>query len=129
MSRSLQPVLQATVGNGLSFDPFAFCQNGWTASTVDVCWGKIVDALVVAAVVIVVDKGGNLSFEITGQEIVFQQDAVFEGLVPALNLALGHWVIGCAVQVLDVAGTEPFGQIAGDVAGTIVGQEPWALHR
>ena len=37
-------------------------------------------------------------------------------------------MIGCAAQVLDVAGSEPFGQIAGDVAGTIVGQEPWVLH-
>ena len=78
--------------------------------------------------VIVVDKGRNLSLEIAGQELVFQQDAVFEGLAPALDLALGHWMIGCAAQVLDVAGTEPFGQIAGDVAGTVVGQEPWALH-
>jgi hypothetical protein len=76
---------------------------------VDVGWGKIVDAFVVTAVVIVVDKGGNLSFEIAGQKIVFQQDAVFEGLVSALNLALGHWMIGCAVQVLNVAGTKPFG--------------------
>jgi hypothetical protein len=83
ISSGLQPVLQATVGNGLSFDPFSFCQNGWTAPEVDVCRGKIVDAFVVAAMVIVVDEGGNLSFEIARQEIVFQQDAIFEGLVPA----------------------------------------------
>jgi hypothetical protein len=80
ISGGLQVMLQSTVGNGLSFDPFSFCQNGWTAPAVDVGWGKIVDAFVVAAVVIVVDKGRNLSFEIAGQEIVFQQDAVFEGL-------------------------------------------------
>ena len=61
-------MLQATVANGLSFDSFSFCQNDWTVPAVDVCWGKIVDALVVAAVVRVVDKGGNLSFEVAGQE-------------------------------------------------------------
>jgi hypothetical protein len=47
ISSGLQPVLQATIGNGLSFDPFSFCQNGWTAPAVDVCWGKIADAFVV----------------------------------------------------------------------------------
>src|SRR5262245_21009224 len=50
------------------------------------------------------------------------------GRWPALNLALGHGMIGCTAQVLDVAGTEPFGQIAGVVAGTVVGQEPRALQ-
>jgi hypothetical protein len=56
ISGDLQPVLQATVGNGLSFDPFAFCQNGWAAPAVDVGWGKIANAFMIAAVVIVVDK-------------------------------------------------------------------------
>jgi len=31
-SGGVQLVLQAAVGNGLSFDPFSFCQNGWAAS-------------------------------------------------------------------------------------------------
>ena len=60
---------------------------------VDVGWGEIVDAFVVTAVVVVVDERGDLCFEITRQEIVFQQNAVLEGLVPALDLALGHWMI------------------------------------
>ena len=55
-SGSLQPVAQATVGDGLSFDPFSFCQDGWPAPVVDVGGGKIVDALVVAAVVVVSTK-------------------------------------------------------------------------
>src|SRR5205823_480466 len=41
-------MLQAAVGNSLSFDPFPFCQNGWTASAIDIGWGEIVGALVTA---------------------------------------------------------------------------------
>ena len=72
ISGSLQPVAQATVGDGLSFDPFSFCQDGWPAPEVDVGGGKIVDALVLASVIVVVDEGGDLGFEIAGQEVIFQ---------------------------------------------------------
>ena len=82
-------VLQAALSNGLSFDPFSFGQNGWPASQIDVGRGKIIDALVVAVVVVVIDKGGDLIFKIAGQEVVFQQDAVFQRLMPALDPALG----------------------------------------
>jgi len=51
ISGSLQAVAQATIGNGLSFDPFSFCQDGWAPPEVDVGGGEIVDALVVAAVI------------------------------------------------------------------------------
>ena len=47
MSGGLQVILQAPVGNGLSFDPLS-------------------------------------------QEVIFQQDAVLERLVPTLDLALRH---------------------------------------
>ena len=39
----------------------------------------------VAVVVIVGDEGRDLGFEMAGQEVIFQQDAVLEGLVPALS--------------------------------------------
>jgi hypothetical protein len=58
-----QLVLQATACDGLSFDPFSFCQDGGPASEVDVGRGKIVDALVVAAVIVVGDEGVDLGFE------------------------------------------------------------------
>ena len=77
MSGRLQAVLQATVGNGLSFDPLSFGQDSRVASAVDVGGGEIVDAFVVSVVVVVVDEGGNLRFEIARQEVIFQQDAVF----------------------------------------------------
>ena len=92
-------MLQASVVNGLSLDPLSFCQDIGAAPKVDVGWGEIVDALVVTAAIVVVDEGGDLGFEIAREEVVFQQDEVLEGLVPALDLALGHWMIGRRADV------------------------------
>jgi hypothetical protein len=61
-----------------------------------------------------VDEGSDLGFQIAREEEVFQRDAVLEGLVPALDLALGHRMIGRAAQVFDLAIGEPSGEIAGE---------------
>src|SRR5437588_277431 len=45
--------------------------------------------------------------------------------MPALDLALGHRMIRGATHVLDLAVLEPFGQLAGDVARSVVGQQAW----
>ena len=105
----------------MSLDPLSLCQDGRAPPEVDVGWGEIVDALVVTAAVVVVDKGGDLGFEIAREEVVFQQDAVLEGLMPAFDFALGHRMIGRAAKVFDIAVVEPFGEVAGDIAGTVVG--------
>ena len=81
-------MLQAAVGDGLSFDPFSFCQDGATPPAVDVGRGEIVDALVVSAVVVVGNEGFDLGFEIAGQEVIFQQDAVW------CQRSILPWVIG-----------------------------------
>jgi hypothetical protein len=101
-------MLPASVGDGLSLDPLSFCEDAGAAPEVDVGWGEIVDALVVTAAVVVVDESGYLGFEIARKEVVFQQDAVLEGLVPTLDLALGHWMIGRAAQAFDLAVGEPW---------------------
>ena len=93
------------------------------APEVDVGGGEIIDALVIAPVIVVGDEGRDLGLQIAGQEVIFQQDAVLEGLVPTLDLALGHRMIGRATQALDVAGAEPLGEVTRDIAGTVVGQE------
>ena len=61
---------QPTSLDGFAFDPFSFQQDGLTASEVDVGRGKIVDALVIAPVVVVCDERIDLGFEVTGQIIV-----------------------------------------------------------
>jgi hypothetical protein len=46
---------------------------------------------VVSVVVVDVDESRNLRVESAGQEVIFQQDAAFEGLMPTLDLP---WIIG-----------------------------------
>ena len=43
----------------------------------------------VSLVVVVIDKPTDLALQITGQEVVFQEDAVLQGLMPSLDLSLG----------------------------------------
>ena len=94
-----------------------------TAPEVDVGRGEIVDALVIAPVVVVGDECIDLSFEIAGQIIVLEQDAVLERLMPALDFALGLGMEGSATNVPDAAILEPFRQIAGDVRAPVVAQQ------
>jgi hypothetical protein len=49
----------------------------------------------VTLVVVMIDEGADLVFEIARQIVVLQQDAVLQGLVPTFDLALGLRVIRC----------------------------------
>ncbi len=122
-------VQQAAIGNCLSFDPFSFDQNGLALPEVDVSWRQIVDALVIAQMIVVSDEGLDLSFEIARQVIVLEQDTVLERLMPALDLALGHRMIRRATDVPDILAIEPFGQVCRDVAGAVVGEKRTANSR
>ena len=77
-------------------------------------------ALVIALVIIVLDKRGNLCFEIAGQIIVLQQNSVFERLVPALDLSLSLRMIWRAAHMAHVLTAKPKSQFSGDIAGPIV---------
>ena len=81
-------MLQGPVFDGLSFDPFCLQQDGLAASEVDVGGSEIVEALI-ATMVVALDEGGYLPFEIIRQEVVLEQDAVLQRLMPALDFALG----------------------------------------
>ena len=74
----------------------------------------------IAPVVVVLDKCGDLSFKVAGQVIVLQQNAVLERLVPALDLSLGLWVVGRAADIAHVLTAKPKSQFPGDIAGPIV---------
>ena len=82
---------------------------------VGVSRGDVADTLMVAVVVVVIDEGADLAFQITRQEVVLQQDAVLQRLMPALDLALGLGVIGCAANMVYFLVFQPFSQIAGDI--------------
>ena len=80
--------MQASRFVRLLFDPFPLFQNGFVTPEVDICGCDFAQALVVALVVVVIDKGFDLGFEIAGQELVFQQDAALQSLMPPVNFAL-----------------------------------------
>src|SRR6266850_2939496 len=89
----LATVYQASVLDGLPFNPFSFQQDGLATPEVDVSRGEIGDGLVVSQVIVAGDEGSDLGVEIAGQIVVLQKDAVLERLMPALDLALCHGVI------------------------------------
>ena len=62
-------VLQAATGDGLSFDPFSFDEDGLAPPEVDIGRGEIAQALVVAGMVVVLDEGVNLHLFNGGQRI------------------------------------------------------------
>ena len=65
-------MVQAPGLDGLSFDPFSFQDDCLTASEVDVGGGEIVQAFVVALVIVMIDECGDLRFEIFGEVVVLQ---------------------------------------------------------
>lgn len=65
----LQLMLQASVCDGCSLDAFSLGEDCLGPAEVDVGRGQIVDALMIADVVVVFDEGVNLPFEIAGQVV------------------------------------------------------------
>jgi hypothetical protein len=113
-------VKQPTVLDGFAFDPFSFQQDGLAAPEVDVGWGEIVDALVITPVVVIGDERIDLGFEVAGQIVVLEQDAVFKRLMPALDFSLRHRMIRRTTSVPHVVPFEPFSQVARDIARPVV---------
>lgn len=116
-------VVQAALLDRVSFDPFAFEQDGLAASEVDVGRGEIVEALVVSTMIVVFDEGRDLGFEVLLEEVVFEQDAVLQRLVPAFDLTLCFRMARSAVDLGDLVCLQPFTEIRGDVTRAVVGQQ------
>ena len=115
-------MVQAAVLDGLLFDASPFGQDGFAATEVDVGWGQVADAFVVTVVVVVVDEGGDGGLKFPFEEVVFEQDAVFQGLVPALDLALGLGMTRGAADMAHLPGLDVFRQLTRDVAGAIIAE-------
>lgn len=103
--------MQASRLKRLLFDPFSLFQNNFVLSEVDIGRCDVVEALVETQMVVVIDEGRDLRLEVAGQEVVFQQDAVLEGLMSAFDLALGLRMIWRTARVLYPIVLQPFGQI------------------
>lgn len=82
-------MLQAALSNRQLLDLLPFSQNGFAPSKVDVGGCDVVQALVVAPViVIIVDRGPGLSLKITGLLLILQQNTSLPGLMPSFYYAL-----------------------------------------
>ena len=97
-------MLQAAFLDCQFLDLCPFSDDGFVAPKIDVSWRDVVQALVVAFVVVVIDEGPDLAFEIAGQIVVFQQNPVLHGLMPTLDLALGLRPLGDASITCQVTG-------------------------
>ena len=53
-------MLQAPLVDGVAFDPFSFLQNGLATSEVDVGGCQVLQALVVSAMIVVVNESADL---------------------------------------------------------------------
>ena len=102
--------------DGLPLDSFALFEDDRSSAEVGVSGRQIVQTLVVAAVVVVLDEGLDLVLQVAGQEVVFQQDAVLHGLVPAFDLALGLGMGRGTAHMAHTLGFDVFGQLARDIA-------------
>ena len=71
-------VLQAAGLDGHSFDVLPPLQNFELSPKIGVCRSDVRQALMEAAVVVLIDEGRDLGFQVSRQEVVFQQDAVLE---------------------------------------------------
>ena len=91
---------QAPVLDGQFLDLLPFCQDNRAAPEVDISGREVAEALVIAVVVVMLDKGRDGRLEFALQIVVFQQNAVLEGLVPALDLALRLRVVGGAADTV-----------------------------
>ena len=112
---------QAAMLDGLSFDPLSVFDDGFGPSEVGVGGCHIVEALVIAPMIVVLDEGLDLAFEITGQEVVFQEDAVLERLMPALDLALCLRMHRGAANMIHAIGS--------DIVGPGPGRYNWGHYR
>ena len=87
-------MLQAAVCDGGPLDAMSFGEDCLGSSKIDVSGREVVDALVIADVVIVHDEGIDLPFEISRQIVIVEQNAVLQGLVPASDRAVAGRVAG-----------------------------------
>ena len=69
----------------------------------------------------------DLPLKLTRQVIIFQQNAVLQRAVPALNLALRHRVIELAACEAEIMFLQPVLQFCREVAGPVITEQFGAL--
>ena len=93
--------------DGFELDVFPPGQDGLSTTEVDIGRGQVVETLMVAPQVVVMDELRQTLFELTRQIVVLEQDLVLQRAVVAFDLALGHRVIGLAAGMRHAVLREP----------------------
>ena len=128
MSGGVVPMRQSPLLDCPSFQALPSVDDRLSSPEVDVGGGEVGEALVVAPAVVVIDEGADLRLQITPQVVVLKQDAVLQGLMPALDLPLGRGMVRCAANVVNTLVLEPDSKIAGDVGGAVVAEQSWFVN-
>lgn len=68
-----------------------------------------------------IDEAFDLGFQVAGEEVVFQQDAVFQRLMPTFDFSLGLGMIWRTPNMGHAIVFRPIRQVTRDVAGAIIG--------
>ena len=113
-------MLQASILDCLFLDLFPFSENVFGTPGVDVRGSDVVQALVIAVIVVVIDKDTDLLLQIAWQVVVFQENAVLHGLVPAFDFTLCLRMEWSVANVFHLFLFHPFSQIGRDVARAII---------
>ena len=113
-------MLQAALLDCLFLDRFPFSENVFVTPEVDVRGSDVVQALVIAVIVVVIDKDTNLLLQVAWQVVVFQENTVLHGLVPSFDLTLSLRMEWSAANVFHFLLFHPFSQIGRDVARAII---------
>ena len=74
----------------------------------------------VAVMIVVGDEPLDAGVEIARQEVVLQQDAVLEGLMPSFGLSLHLRVLGRTSDMVHAVIIEPFSEFTRDITGPVV---------
>ena len=84
---------QAAFLDGLSLDLLSSSEDGVRPAEVDICRRQVSEAFVIAVLVVVVDEVADRLLQRPGEVVVLKQDAVLQGLVPALDLSLSLRIV------------------------------------
>ncbi len=63
--------MQAPMFDGFAFDPFSLFDDGFRPAEVGVCGCDVLQALVIALMIVMFDERLDLRFQIAWQEVVF----------------------------------------------------------
>lgn len=70
----------------------------------------------ISQMIVVADDVSDFLLKVTWQIIIFEQDAVLQGLMPWLNLALGLRMHGRTAHMFHAFASKPASQLSRDVA-------------